>query len=118
MEHLVDASGGQHAHRGHRPQMVPGRAAGVHRPGVEDGTDGPGRVAQFGVAGTAVGDLAGVGSGEADHHPHRGRLAGSVRADEAGDPPGCELERQIFDDRAPAVGLGEMGNGDHEVLLV
>jgi hypothetical protein len=75
-------------------------------------------VTQVGVGRTAVGDVAGIRPGQPDHHPHRGRLAGTVRADEAGDASAGEFERQIVDDRAPAVRLREMGNRDHELLLV
>ena len=74
--------------------------------------------AEVGVADAVVADLAGIGSGEPDHHPHRGRLAGAVRADEAGDPAGGDVEGQVVDGGAVAVVLGESGDGDHEVLLV
>ena len=91
-EHLVDPAGGDAAEGGHGPEVVAGGAAGVHAAGVEDGADDPGRVREVGVADAVVADLAGVGPGEPDHHPHGGRLAGAVRADEAGDPAGGDVK--------------------------
>ena len=55
---LVDPVGRDVAHRGHGPQVVPGRAAGVHAAGVEDGADQAGRVPEVGVADAVVADLA------------------------------------------------------------
>ena len=66
-----------------------------------------GRVTEVGVADAVVADLAVVGVGEPDHHPHRGRLAGSVRADEAGDAAGGDVEGQVVDGGAVAVVLGD-----------
>ena len=82
--------------------MVAGGAAGMHAAGVEHGADDAGRVAQPGVADAVVADVAVVGPGEPDHHPHGGRLAGAVRADEAGDAAGGDVERQVVDGEAAA----------------
>ncbi len=87
--------------------MVAGGPAGVHAAGVEHRADDPRRLQQPGVADAVVADVAAVGSGETDHHPHGGRLAGAVRADEAGDPPGRDLEGHVVDGDAVAVVLGE-----------
>ena len=88
-------------------EVLARRPPRVHAPRIEDGADDAGRVAQPGVADAVVADLAVVGPGEADHHPHGRRLAGAVRPDEAGDPPGCDVERQVVDGDPSAVVLGE-----------
>jgi hypothetical protein len=106
-EDLLDAGLRDVAHRGHGLEVVPGGAPGVHAPWVEHRAHHPRRVLQVGVTGAAVADLARVGSGEPDHHAHRGRLAGAVRADEAGDATGLHREGQCVDRGAVAVGLGE-----------
>ena len=114
-QHLVDPASWDAAHGGHGPEVVAGGVAGVHAAGVEDGADQAGRVPEVGVADAVVADLAVVGAGEPDHHPHRGRLAGSVRADEAGDAAGGHGEGQVVDRGALAVVLGDSVDGDHEV---
>src|SRR5690606_7227969 len=104
---LVDPGGGDVAHGGHGPQVVAGGVAGVHAARVEDGADQAGRVPQVGVGDAVVAHLAPVGAGEPDHHAPRGRLAGSVRADEAGDAAGGHGEGQVVDGGPLAVVLGE-----------
>ena len=107
--------GGDAAGGGSGPEVVAGGVAGVHAAGVEDGADEAGRLAEVGVADAAVADVAVVGAGEPDHHPHGGGLAGAVGADEAGDPAGGHGEAEVVDGDAVAVGLGEGVDGDHEV---
>ena len=114
-EDLVDPGDGDAAQGGHGPEVVAGGVAGVHAASVEDGADEAGGVAEVGVADAVVADLAGVGPGEPDHHPHGGRLAGAVGADEAGDPAGGDGEGEVVDGGAVAVVLGESGDGDHGV---
>ena len=58
-------------------------------------------VLEVGVADPAVADVAGVGPGQPDHHAHGGRLAGPVRADEAGDAAGGDLEGERVDRGVP-----------------
>ena len=48
-------------------------------------------------------------------HPHQRRLAGAVRADHADDPAARELERQIVDQDAVAVGLAQAVGLDDDV---
>ena len=47
---------------------------------------------------------------KAEHHPQRCRLAGTVRAQEAGDRPGVNAERDIVDRRGVAVALREVND--------
>ena len=96
-QHLVHPGRRDRAHGGHGPEVVSSSVAGVHAAGVENGADQAGGVPEVVVADAVVADLAMVGVGEPDHHPHRGRLAGSVRADEAGDAAGGHVERQVVD---------------------
>ena len=114
-QHLVHAASWDRAHGGHGPEVVSSGVAGVHAAGIEHGADDAGRVSEVVVADAVVADLAVVGVGEPDHHPHRGRLAGSVRADEAGDAAGGDVECQVVDGGAVAVVLGDFVDGDHEV---
>src|SRR5262249_34667626 len=48
-------------------------------------------------------DLAGVQRGQAEDGAHRGRLAGTVRAEEAGDGPRLHVERHAIERAPPAV---------------
>jgi hypothetical protein len=57
------------------------------------------------------------GGVEAEDHPHRGRLAGAVRAEEAGDDAGADGEAEVVDGELLAVGLGEVGDFDHVSIL-
>ena len=54
-----------------------------------------------------IAHVAVVGTREPDHHPHRRRLAGAVRADESGDPSGRYIESHLVDGDAVAVALRE-----------
>jgi hypothetical protein len=45
---------------------------------VQDASDGPSRPLEVPVVDAVIADLAAVGSGEPDHHPHGGRLPGAV----------------------------------------
>ena len=72
-----------------------------------------GRVGDVGVAVSPDRHPAAAGRGEPDHDPHRGRLPGAVRAEEAGDPAGLGGEGHVVDGEETAVGLGEPVNSDH-----
>jgi hypothetical protein len=77
------------------------------RRGVEQDPDAPAGVWQVAVAPAKDPGLAAVGLGEPDEHPHRGGLAGAVGAEEAGDGARLTAERDVGDDGASAVSLGE-----------
>ncbi len=108
MEHFGDPATWDGAEVGDGVEVVTRSPAGVHAAGVEDRADDASRAEQFGVADASVADLSAVGSGEADHHSHGGRLSGAVRSDEAGDTAGGHLERHVIDDEMLAVPLGEL----------
>ena len=86
----------------------------MHAAGVEHRPDHASRVLEVAVADAVVADLAPIGPGEPDHHPHGGGLAGAVGADEAGDPTGGQVEAEVVDGDPVAVVLGQSGDGDHD----
>ena len=108
VEHVGDPTTRDAAELGDGEEVVARGPAGVHAAGIEDRADDASRAEQLGVVDASVADLAAVRSGEADHHSHGGRLAGTVRSDEAGDTAGGHLERHVVDDDVLAVPLGEM----------
>ena len=55
--------------------------------------------------------------GEADHDPHRGRLAGAVGTEEAGHRPGLAAEADVVDGGEGAVLPGESFDFDHGSTL-
>ena len=94
-------------------QVGPAGAARMHRTGVEQGPDLAQRRSEVDVPLPVDGGDPGGGPVEADHHPHGGRLAGAVRAEEAGDLAGLDVEGQVVDGAHVAVLLGESSNADH-----
>src|SRR5204862_7988990 len=63
----------------------------------------------------ADGDLAGVGLLLAGDHAEERGLAGAVRADDADDRARRDLEREVVDEHAVAVALGDVLELDHLV---
>ena len=108
LEHLVDAAAVDAVGIGHPAQVIPGAAARVDRLGLEEGADVAEREAEVAVGVAVNGDLAGGGGVEADHHPHGGRLAGTVGAEEAGDLAGAHLEAEVVDGDGGPVALGDI----------
>ena len=96
-EHLVDPGVGDAVRRRAHPEVVAGRATGVHRLGVEERPHRPHRVAQLAVGTAVERRAAGVGAVEREHHPHRGRLAGAVRPHEARDRARVHREGEVVD---------------------
>jgi hypothetical protein len=113
LEHLVDPARGQAHGAGAEGQHLATGAADVLGGGVEEDPDVEAGVGDVAVVVAADGDLAGRGGGEPAHHPHRGRLAGAVRPQEAGHPPRLAAERDVVDGAERAVGLGQPGDLDH-----
>ena len=113
LEHLVDAADADAVGPGGDAQVVAAPAAGVHGARVEQGADLAQRLGE-GADGAAEHErLAGGRPVEAEDHPHGGRLAGAVRAEEAGDLPGLDVEAEVVDGDDVAVALGEAADGDH-----
>ena len=92
-DHLVDPAGGQALGAG-QPQQVVAGAAGwaAARPRPAARRRGVSGCRRRPVRPAADQRAARVGGVQAEDHPHRGRLARPVRADEAGDLPGLDGE--------------------------
>ena len=115
LDDLVDPTVADAVRPRRHPQVVAPGPARVDRAGVEQRTD---LAQRFGVRRErpAVHErLPGGGSVEAEHHPHRRRLAGAVGAEEAGDQPLLDVEAQVVDGHHVAVPLGESSYLDHLV---
>ena len=113
LEHLVDPRRRQPHRAGAQGEDLAAGAAGVLRRGVEQDADVPPGVRDVAVEVAVDGDPAVGGRGEADHHAHRGGLAGTVGTEEAGDPSGLAGEADVVDGTEAAVRLGEAFDGDH-----
>src|SRR6266513_707059 len=59
------------------------------------------------------GDRPAGGGGQSDDHAHRRRLAGAVRAEEAGDDTGPDRESEVADRDLRSVCLGQSACFDH-----
>ena len=105
VEHLVDAALADAVAVGQPEQVVAGSPAGVHRGGVQQGTDLCQRRAQRAVGPAVDQRLALVGGVEPEDQPHRRRLAGAVGPDEAGHLAGPDGERQAVHGDGRAVAL-------------
>ena len=57
----------------------------------------PGAARQRGVLGAHPGDAAGIGAEDVEHDPHRGRLAGAVRAEQPEDPARLDREARLVE---------------------
>ena len=84
---------------------------------VEQDPDAPTGVGQVAVAPAEDPGLLAVGLGQADEHPHRGGLAGTVGPEEARDGARLAAEHDIGDDGASATPFGELLNRDHDRRL-
>ena len=103
----LDSIRGDCAERGGRPEVVPGGAARVHAACIEHRADDACGPQESRVRDAVIADVTVVGAREPDHHPHRRRLAGAVRADETGDSAGRDLEAHVVNGDAVAVVLRE-----------
>ena len=101
-----------HQALGQRQDLAAG-ATGVLRGRVQQDAHLEPRVGQ--VREPPPGDRGGSGRGpgEPDHDPHRGRLAGAVRAEESGHPARGGGEADVVDREGGAVLLRESVDGDH-----
>jgi len=75
---------------------------------LDDRAHGSGRVGQVSVAATADRRVASGRRGEVEHDLHGGGFAGSVRPEEAGDPPGRNGKAEVVYDRGIAVTFCEV----------
>jgi len=113
VEDFVDSAAVDAVGVGQPAQVAAGAAPGVDRTGFEQGTDVAQRDAQVPVAVSVDGDPPRRGGVEADHHAHRGGLAGAVRAEEAGDFPFADPEAEAVDSDGRSAALGEFVDLDH-----
>ena len=116
VEDLVDPLAGDLVRCGHPAQVRPGRAVRVDPVGVEQGTDLAQRLLELVVALAVDQHAAAGGVVQTEDHPHGGRLAGPVGAQEAGDDTRVHLERQLVHRDGVAEFLGEFDGFDHDVL--
>ena len=61
----------------------------------------------------AQGDPAGIAGHQADDHVERRGLAGAVRTQQADDLAGAHFQRQVLDDLAGTVALGQVSRAQH-----
>ena len=115
LEHVVDSPAVDAVGVGQPAQVVAGAAPRVDGLGLEEGTDMVQGEAEIVIAVAVNGDPTGGRSVETDHHPHGGRLAGSVGAEEASDFPGPDLEAEAIDRDGCPVALGDVVDLDHRI---
>ena len=90
----------------------------MYGPGLEQPADLVQRRGMVAVVLPVYGYIAGRGPIEAEDQPHRRRLAGAVRAEEAGHDAGLDGECQIVDGALIAVHLRQGGSLDHRRTVV
>src|SRR5665213_1548251 len=88
-------------------------AAGVHAARIDQRTEFAQRPRQVVVAPSVDRRHTCVTSGQSKDHPRSGGLAASIGTEESGDDTGLDLEREIINDRATAVPLGQTAYFDH-----
>ena len=92
--------------------MVASLAAGVIGLGVQQRSDFPHGRAQLLVRGPVYRRRTFVRVGQAQYQTHRGGLAGTVRAEEAGDYARLHLEAQVVDGKLRPEALRKVGDPD------
>ena len=117
-DHLVDAAARNAVRLGERDEVRVRGPARVDRARLQDRADLPQgrRVIAIGLA--VDRRRASRRAVEAEDHAHGRRLAGSVRAEEAGDHAGPHGEGELIDGELVAVGLREIAHFDHLVTPV
>jgi hypothetical protein len=115
VEYLVDPSPLDRVGLRDPDQMVVRAAPAVQSAGLEQRADLVQRVAMCGVRLAVHRDVAGGRGVEPEDHSHRRRLAGAVRAEEAGDDTRLNREGQLVDRESVAVPLGQRPRLDHEI---
>ena len=105
---LADAVG-----LGDGQQVAPGAPCRMQRVGVEQRADVVQGSDDLAVPAAAGERPACGGSVETEDHPHRGGLAGAVRAEKAGDVPGTHREAKVIQSGNRAEALGELVDLDH-----
>ena len=113
IDHLPNAPAADSGGGGDRPQVVLRGATGVHRAGLQQGTDLGERCPVLGIRAAVHGDPAGGRRVQADDHAHRGGFPGAVGSQKTGDDSRSHGETQIAHGCFVAVLLGEIAGLDH-----
>ncbi len=109
LERLVHARVGDAGAGGDHAQRVAPGAAGVEAGGVEERADPGGGRAQLAVPAAEDGHRAGRRAHEVEDHAQRGRLAGTIGAEDAGDGAFLDGEAHVVDgEDLLAEALGEV----------
>ena len=96
-QHLVHTRVRQADRSAQHPQVVAAGAARMEVRRLEHGSDSQRRMIERGIGLAEDQGAAAARLGEPEQHPQRRRLAGAVRAEEAGDRPRREDERERVD---------------------
>jgi hypothetical protein len=112
-EHFADPPAGDAVAVGQPHQVMGGAAAADDGRGVQQRADRPQRMGQLAVRLAVDQDRAGARGVQAQDHPHRGRLACPVWAEEAGDPAGPDDEGGFVDRDRLAVTFRQVLCLDH-----
>ncbi len=113
VEHLVHPPGADAVALGQAEQVMERAAPAVQRAGLEHRAHLVQRAPDVRV-GAAVDQHRAAGRPvQAEDHPHRGRLAGAVGSEEAGDDAGTDVEAELVDGPHRAVVLAQPACTDH-----
>ena len=118
LEHLVHATGRDPGSVGKGQQVVAPGAPRVEVRRLERGPDDGEGVGDVVVATPLDGCGAGGRTDQPEEHPQGRRLAGAVRAEEAGDPAGNDVEVELVDGRQPAEPLRQPADLDPAPLRI
>jgi hypothetical protein len=113
VEHVVDPGRVCLARHGLDPQVITGGPAGMEAGRLQDRTDLMQRLGQVQVDLPVDDGRALVGPHQAEQHPQRGRLPGTVRAEEADHRAALDLEAQVVDREHRPEPLGQAAHLDH-----
>ena len=123
IEDLLGATRVDPVGEGQAAEVVEGAAAGVEGLGVEERADLEERLVVAGEGPSVDERRTRRGIVEAEDHAQRGGLTGAVGAEEAGDPPGMDLEAEVVHGDGLAVPLRQAAHldarrlGSHFVFL-
>jgi hypothetical protein len=117
LDDLVDPPLGQGVAAGQREQVGVGGARRVVGPRIDERADAAHRPGELPVGQAEHPRRAGGRPGEAEDAAQRGRLAGAVGAQEAGDPARMDRDREVVDGDPGAELLGQAVDLDHPVSM-
>ena len=118
VENLVDSAQRDAVRLGEHAKVGAGTAARVDRLCFQKGADLVQRPRKVVIVTSVHGDVAGVRRVETHDHPHRRRLAGSVRAEEPRHDTRPYLKAELIDGHLGPVPLGQGLGFDHRRLRI